>query len=54
MPSTNSQLIPDQYSPTPREAIGDRWAFNAFAILFLLTLLAGMVNFIGSWWKYRG
>lgn len=53
MPAADPHLTPEPYSPTPREATGDRWAFNTFAVLFLLTLISGMVNFIGSWWKYR-
>jgi hypothetical protein len=32
---------------------GYRWAFNTFAILFLLTIIAGLVNFLGSWMKNR-
>lgn len=31
-----------------------RWAFNTFAILFLLTVIVGLVNYLGSVMKYRG
>lgn len=32
---------------------GDVWAFRAFAIMFLLTLLIGFVHFLLSYLKYR-
>jgi hypothetical protein len=28
-----------------------RWAFNAFVILFLITLCIGLLNFLGSYIK---
>jgi hypothetical protein len=39
--------------PGGRQALGYRWAFNAFAILFLLTLIAGLVNYLGTVIKFR-
>jgi hypothetical protein len=34
-------------------AVGHRWAFSVFSILFMLTLIAGMVNYLGSILKFR-
>lgn len=43
----------EPHRPSERQLLGYRWAFNAFAILFLLTVIAGLVNYLGSWIKYR-
>jgi hypothetical protein len=41
------------HRPSERQLLGYRWAFNVFAVLFLLTIIAGLVNYLGSWIKYR-
>ena len=40
-------------STSNRSVRGFRWAFNTFAILFLLTITIGLLNYLGTVWKYR-
>jgi hypothetical protein len=50
----NALPQPDDSPPTDdRQKQAYRWAFSAFAILFLLTIIAGLVNYLGTWLKYR-
>jgi hypothetical protein len=56
-PPSPSQSVPypnerAEY-PGGRQGVGYRWAFITFMVLFLLTVLAGLVNYLGSWLKYR-
>lgn len=48
-------LTPQERAEYPggRQAVGYRWAFNAYVVLFLLTVIAGLVNYLGTWLKYR-
>jgi hypothetical protein len=39
--------------PTDKPTTGERWAFWAFVILFLLTLIIGLLHFLFSFFKYR-
>lgn len=50
---TPTPPIADRPAASERQTTGYRWAFNAFAILFLLTVIAGLVNYLGSVIKYR-
>jgi len=42
-----------QYFPGGEKAPAYRWAFHAYAALFLLTLSLGLLNFLGSYLKAR-
>lgn len=39
--------VPATSVPGDRPSTGDVWAFRAYAVLFLLTLLIGLLNFLG-------
>jgi len=42
-----------QQFPGGEDNPGYRWAFHAYAALFLLTLSMGLLNFLGSYLKAR-
>lgn len=52
-PKSAAPSVTAELAERGHEAMGYRWAFNTFAVLFLLTLIVGLVNYIGTWIKYR-
>ena len=44
---------PTVQAPGGRASVGDVWAFRLFAILFGLTLIIGLLNYLFSYLKYR-
>ena len=46
-PAPQSPAVP----PTDKPTTGERWAFWAFVILFLLTLITGLLHYLFSFYK---
>ena len=48
-PTAPQPTTPSVDQPT----FGERWAFRLFVLLFLLTLLIGLLHYLLSYFKYR-
>ena len=49
--STPAPQTPAANPTADKPSAADIWAFRAFALLFLLTLLIGLLNFLFSFFK---